>query len=82
MLGTHDHRLTLNFAARMSQAGEVNAKFIGGGRPSVRAEGIVGYKANRNQIVFELGPAIGVITSTLLLADSQWKTLLSSLRAP
>ena len=81
-LGAHDHRLTLNFAARVSQAGEVNAKFIGGGRPSVGAAGIVGYRANRNQIVFELGPAIGVITSTLLLVDSQWKTLLSSLRAP
>jgi hypothetical protein len=81
-LGAHDHRLTLNFAARASQAGEVNARFIGGGRPSVRAKGLVGYKANRNQIVFELGPAIGVITSTLLLEDSQWRTLLSSLRTP
>jgi hypothetical protein len=81
-LGAHDHRLTLNFAARASQAGEVNATFIGGGRASVRAGGIVGYKANRHQIVFELGPTIGVVTSTLLLADSQWKTLLSSLRAP
>jgi hypothetical protein len=81
-LGADAHRLTLNFTARASQAGDVTPTVIGGGRPSVRAGGIVGYKANRNQIVFELGPTIGVVTSTLLLADSQWKRLLSSLRAP
>jgi hypothetical protein len=81
-LGVDDHRLTLNFASRTSQAGQANAKFLGGGRPSVKAKGIVAYKANENQIVFDVGQAIGVITSTLALADSQWKTVLSLLRAP
>lgn len=81
-LGAGDHQLTLNFASKASSAGQANATFLGGHRPSIKANGIVAYKANENQIVFDLGQVVGVITSTLQLTDSQWKTIVSALRAP
>jgi hypothetical protein len=81
-LGAGDLQLTLNLAAQSSHAGQVNAKFIGGDRPSVRANRITGYKANPNQLVFDLGSVIGAITSSARLTDSQWRAILAALRSP
>lgn len=81
-LGARDHEITLNLSDQSSHYGQVNAQFLGGGRPSVSSRGLKAYKANPNQIVLRIGSVIAVATSTLILPDSSWQKFLLSLRSP
>lgn len=80
-LGNGDHQLTLTFTSESSDAGQANATFLGGGRESIKVNGIVAFKANENQLVFRLGRVIAVATSTLQPSDAQWETILSALKS-
>jgi hypothetical protein len=81
-LGAADSRLTFSFARRDTHAGAINDGFIGGGRQAITANGLVGYSANRNQLVFRFRNVIGVITSSLDLSSGQWTSILVALRSP
>jgi hypothetical protein len=81
-LGAGDHQLTLTFTSDTTQSGRANATFLGGGRESIKANGITAYKANENQIVFRVGHVIAVLTSTVQPSDTQWQAIVSALRTP
>lgn len=80
-LGAGDREITLNLADRDSQAGKVNASFLGGGRPVLAGKRVVESKANPNQIVFQVGQVVGTITATVAFSNSQWRVFLDALRA-
>lgn len=81
-LGNGDHRLVVTLTDETSTSGRANETFLGGGRPTLKVNGLTAYKANANQVVFRLGRVIAVVTSTLELVDSQWRDVLNSVRSP